>query len=95
MPDEWTDFCPGCGAALIVDAPFDFLERWPEMRDCYGFHTVALSGGWEKAGLVDSVSVDSCEAALCDAVYVGDLITDDIACPRCRTPIATVLRCGK
>lgn len=83
--------CPGCEAALLIDAPFNFLERWPEVRLRFGFNAVALGGGWEKCGLEHAVSVDSEDATSCDAVYVGDVITNSIVCPRCGHPIYDVL----
>jgi hypothetical protein len=48
--DKWPYQCPGCGAALLIDAPINILARWPEILARYGFNAVAMGGGWEKFG---------------------------------------------
>jgi hypothetical protein len=88
VTDDWPCQCPGCGAALLIDAPINILARWPEILARYGFKAVAMGGGWEKFGLERTVPLDSPDAAACDAVYLGDLITPDIGCPRCHARVS-------
>jgi hypothetical protein len=91
VADEWPCRCPGCGAALLVDSPLNILARWPQILARYGLTTVAMDGGWERSGLEGMVPLDSADAAACDAVYVGDLITPEVACPRCNAPVCGVI----
>ena len=87
MTEEWPYWCPGCSAALIVGAPFNIITRWPKILARYGLSRVAMGGGWERLELENSVPLDSPEAAACDAIYLGDLITPEIRCPRCHAPV--------
>jgi hypothetical protein len=91
VTDKWPWHCPGCGAALLIDAPIKILARWPEILAEYGFKAVAMGDGWEKFELERTVSLDSPDAATCDAVYLGDLITPDIDCPRCHARVYDIV----
>jgi hypothetical protein len=77
---------------LIVGAPLTLFCEWPEFLARYGFRRIGMAGGWERLGLESTIPLDSSEAALCDAVYVGDMITPEVRCPRCETPVWDVLR---
>jgi hypothetical protein len=91
MTMPWSK-CPGCDIVLIVDAPFNILSNWPEILGKYQFQRVGMQGGWENFGLENTVPLEDWNSDSCDAVYVGDLITDDLCCPRCGAPIAAVVR---
>jgi hypothetical protein len=80
---------------LIVDAPINILTRWPEILARYGFNCVAMGGGWERFELENTVPVDSPDATMCDAIYLGDLVTRDIRCPRCHSPVYEAVSRGK
>jgi hypothetical protein len=92
MAEEYPYWCPGCGAALIIGSLFSYMDRWPEFLARHGIQNVAMSGGWERLELEHTVPLASPEAGACDAVYVGDLITPDIRCPRCDVPVYDVVR---
>jgi hypothetical protein len=72
---------------LLLDAPFNILLNWPEILEEHQFQRVGMKGGWENFGLENTVPLEAWNADLCDAVYVGDLITEDLCCPRCNALI--------
>ena len=79
--------CPGCNARLLIDSGVNLMGSWPEIRARFELVRVAVGGGWERLGLEGMVSLDSPEAAECDTVFFGDLVTRDKACPRCGVPV--------
>jgi hypothetical protein len=87
MSEEWPCRCLGRSAALIVDAPINILTRWPEIIARYGFKRVAMSRGWEQFELENTMPLDFPVSAACDAIYLGDLVTRDMRCPRCHVPV--------
>ena len=87
ISNDWLERCPSCGIALIIDAPLNVITLWQDMLDQFSFKAVAVVGGWERCRLENSVPIDSCDLAACDAVYLGDLVIGDIVCPRCQHPV--------
>ncbi len=79
--------CPGCGVRLLIASGVDLMGSWPEIRAGLGLDRVAIGGGWERLGFDGLVPLDSPEAAQCDTVFFGDLVTRDKACPRCGAPV--------
>ncbi len=92
MPDEWSPRCPRCGIALIIDAPINVVVNWQDTLARYGFQRVAVCGGWERLGLENTVPIEAADLAACDAVYLGDVITQDTRCPRCQFRIQDIPR---
>lgn len=92
MTEAWPDRCPRCNIALIVNAPFTLIEHWPETIARYGFRCIGMTGGWENLGLDNSVRFDDSSSDSCDGVYLGDLITPEIQCPRCGENVFEVVK---
>ena len=80
-------YCPGCNARLLIDSGLNLMGFWPEIRARWGLDRVVIGGGWERLGFEGMVPLDSPEAAECDTVFFGDLITRDKLCPRCGAPV--------
>lgn len=87
MPKRWTNRCPRCGMAIIIDSFCGIIESWPDLLSQYHFKRVAMCGGWECLGLENTVAIGSCGLEDCDAVYIGDLITQETKCPLCQFPV--------